>query len=67
MFVNTRKTPTCFGTFHSTVLRGPYVVLCAVTLMSSSNQWKTSTEDGRMKSTEICKGFFCVYKHILTF
>jgi hypothetical protein len=34
MFVNT-KTPTCFGPFYSTILRGLYAVLCAVTVMSS--------------------------------
>ena len=32
-----KKTPTCFGPFNSTILRGPYVVLCAVTILSSAD------------------------------
>ena len=37
MFVNTRKSPTCFGPFHSTILRGPYAAPCAITIMSSAD------------------------------
>ena len=32
-----KKTPTCFGPFYSTILRGPYAVLCAVTILSSAD------------------------------
>ena len=37
MSLNTRNPPTFFGPFYSTILRGPYAVLCAVTVMSSAD------------------------------
>jgi len=32
-----KKTPTYFGPFYSTIFRGPYAVLCAVTILSSDD------------------------------
>jgi hypothetical protein len=36
-FFNMCDTPTCFGLSYSTILRGPYAVLCAVTILSSAD------------------------------
>jgi hypothetical protein len=47
-----KKTPTCFGPFYSTILSGPYAVLCAVTIMSSA--------DLRLLSICLVCGHMCI-------
>ena len=44
MFINT-NTPTCFGPFYSTILRGPYAVLRAVTISLPLIFLRKSAED----------------------
>jgi len=60
MFVNT-KTPTCFGPFYSTIHRGPYAVLCAVTIVSSADlrSLNISLVCGCMCVSSICVCAWC--------
>ena len=56
MFSNTNKPLRVFGPFYSTILRGPYTVLCAVTIMYSADLRSLSIclVSGRMCISSVC-------------